>query len=287
MNTHVETASGSVRMHLVARRTVTGEQIAGYRGALRAGLAAPGTRQASPVHPFVLAHTLADQAVRALTEREEGRITLVHLGQEIRSRRLIRAGEDIAVELDVLGARRSPNGTRAAVRACLLDTGGALISESVTSVLLAGAARLEAFGTLPATTAPDRPDREQEPVTVVHEVTPEWIQRYARASGDDNPIHLDAETARAAGFPGVIAHGMSLLGLVCEEVTDRFAAGDASSVQNIGARFSTPVVSGADLRIELQPDRQRRTVAFTCRTAAGAAVKNGWVRFAGSRDGEE
>jgi len=38
--------------------------------------------------------------------------------------------------------------------------------------------------------------------------------RYAAASGDDNPLHRDPQVARAAGEPGVIAHGMLLMGLL-------------------------------------------------------------------------
>lgn len=37
------------------------------------------------------------------------------------------------------------------------------------------------------------------------------LRRYAAASGDDNPIHLDPELARQAGLPGPPVHGMLLL----------------------------------------------------------------------------
>ncbi len=33
-------------------------------------------------------------------------------------------------------------------------------------------------------------------------------RRYAEASGDHNPIHLDPAAARAAGLPGPILHGL-------------------------------------------------------------------------------
>jgi acyl dehydratase len=33
-------------------------------------------------------------------------------------------------------------------------------------------------------------------------------ERYAHASGDDNPIHVDDAAARAAGLPGRILHGL-------------------------------------------------------------------------------
>ena len=39
------------------------------------------------------------------------------------------------------------------------------------------------------------------------------LLHYAWASGDYNPIHFEATKARAMGLPGVIAHGMLILGL--------------------------------------------------------------------------
>ena len=43
---------------------------------------------------------------------------------------------------------------------------------------------------------------------------------YCGASGDPNPIHVDSDYARAAGFPDVFAHGMLVMayaGLMLEE----------------------------------------------------------------------
>jgi acyl dehydratase len=37
------------------------------------------------------------------------------------------------------------------------------------------------------------------------------LQRYAAASGDDNPIHLQPELARQAGLPAPPVHGMLLM----------------------------------------------------------------------------
>ena len=43
-------------------------------------------------------------------------------------------------------------------------------------------------------------------------VTRYALAMYAGASGDDNPIHLDIDHARAAGYPDVFAHGMLIMG---------------------------------------------------------------------------
>lgn len=45
--------------------------------------------------------------------------------------------------------------------------------------------------------------RESEPV--LHEVEKGMIRRFAEALGDPNPIYVDEEAARAAGFPALVA----------------------------------------------------------------------------------
>jgi 3-hydroxybutyryl-CoA dehydratase len=50
----------------------------------------------------------------------------------------------------------------------------------------------------------------------------EKIDRYARASGDFNPIHVDAAFAVRTPFGGTIAHGMLLLAYLSEMLTVAF-----------------------------------------------------------------
>ena len=70
------------------------------------------------------------------------------------------------------------------------------------------------------------------------------LARYAAASGDANPIHLDDDAARAAGLPGVVAHGMLTLALAGRLVTAW--AGDRYDVTTLRTRFPRPVVVPAD-----------------------------------------
>ena len=46
--------------------------------------------------------------------------------------------------------------------------------------------------------------------------------RYAGASGDFNPIHLDDEFARSVGLPGRILHGLYTMALVARAQTEAF-----------------------------------------------------------------
>ncbi|MFJ3728420.1 MaoC/PaaZ C-terminal domain-containing protein [Streptomyces sp. NPDC090045] len=270
--------------------TVTEGEITDYRGAARRDLPTARPGQASPVHTFVLAHTVAEQTVAALTAAEPGPVSVVHLGQDIRTVRPVRPGEEVTVRLEVAGIRKEPRGARIALRVRLVgEDGPEPFAELTISALLVGATLLEPFGDIGGGPAAPAPAGSSEPQSVVHELTCDWITAYAHASGDLNPIHLDAQAARGAGFDTVIAHGMSVVALAVEEAVDRFADGDSARVRGLGCRFSAPVPPGTALEILLQPDSQGRVVRFTCKTPKGAAVKSGWIELAQppAQEGEE
>ncbi|HVC99765.1 MAG TPA: MaoC/PaaZ C-terminal domain-containing protein [Candidatus Dormibacteraeota bacterium] len=81
---------------------------------------------------------------------------------------------------------------------------------------------------------------ELEPFT--WRVTREQIAAYAEASGDHNPIHLDDHAARAAGLPGVIAHGMLGMAQLANFVVAY--AGDHRRLRKLRCRFSGMVLPG-------------------------------------------
>ena len=66
-------------------------------------------------------------------------------------------------------------------------------------------------------------------------ITREDLKRYAAASGDPNPMHLDEEFARNAGYPGVFAHGMLSMGYLGEFLVQ---AGGVGSIRRLKARFA-------------------------------------------------
>ena len=72
--------------------------------------------------------------------------------------------------------------------------------------------------------------------------TKEQIAAYAGASGDHNPIHLDAEFARRVGLPGVIAHGMLQMGVLATVAAE--AAGGGERLRRMYCRFAGMVVPG-------------------------------------------
>lgn len=74
---------------------------------------------------------------------------------------------------------------------------------------------------------------------------------YAEASGDQNPIHQDAEVARAVGLPDVIAHGMWTMGAALELVTEH-VGGDPGRILSCSTRFTGMVVVPEDGTVQVQ-----------------------------------
>jgi acyl dehydratase len=68
-------------------------------------------------------------------------------------------------------------------------------------------------------------------------VTPDkyLTARYAGASGDFNPIHIDAEFALAVGLPGRILHGLWTMAQVARAQTE--AAGGPEHLKRLSVQF--------------------------------------------------
>jgi acyl dehydratase len=59
--------------------------------------------------------------------------------------------------------------------------------------------------------------------------------RYAGASGDFNPIHIDEEFAKAVGLPGRILHGLWTMAQVARAQTE--AAGGPEHLKRLSVQF--------------------------------------------------
>jgi acyl dehydratase len=69
-------------------------------------------------------------------------------------------------------------------------------------------------------------------------VTPDKYlpHRYAGASGDFNPIHIDPEFARQVGLPGNILHGLWMMAQVARG-NAQLAAGDPRALKRLSVQF--------------------------------------------------
>jgi len=74
-------------------------------------------------------------------------------------------------------------------------------------------------------------------------ITQEKIARYAEASGDHNPLHIDPEFAATTQFGGPVAHGMLVLAYLSEMLTVAFGERWVANGR-MKARFRAPARPG-------------------------------------------
>lgn len=72
--------------------------------------------------------------------------------------------------------------------------------------------------------------------------------RYAGASGDFNPIHIDADFARSVGLPGNILHGLYGMALVARAATAA-AGGDPRSLRRLSVQFRGMAVPEREIAV--------------------------------------
>jgi acyl dehydratase len=70
---------------------------------------------------------------------------------------------------------------------------------------------------------------------------------YCGASGDHNPIHVDLDFAKKAGFDDVFAHGMLAMAYLGQALTDAVAP---SAIRSFSTRFAAITQLGTQLTCE-------------------------------------
>ena len=87
-------------------------------------------------------------------------------------------------------------------------------------------------------------------------------RRYAKASGDDNPIHVDDAFAKSVGFPGVILQGLCTLALAVRALP--------KGLERLQVRFARPVSPGDTLTTSVW--KTGNELEFETATQAGDVV---------------
>jgi acyl dehydratase len=103
-----------------------------------------------------------------------------------------------------------------------------------------------------------------------------------RLSGDVNPLHVDPDFAKAAGFPRPILHGLATFGIAGHALLKAVCGYDSLRLTAMAARFSAPVFPGETIRTEIW--RDGGVVSFRARVIERnvIAINNGCAEVTGS-----
>jgi 3-hydroxybutyryl-CoA dehydratase len=117
---------------------------------------------------------------------------------------------------------------------------------------------------------------------VVRQLTQDQIARYADASGDHNPVHVDEAFARATPFGGTIAHGMLVLAFISEMMAAAFGEAWLTGGR-LRVRFRAPARPGDTITASARTQTERDdtiTYAVECRNQQGDVLISGTAEVA-------
>ena len=206
------------------------------------GIVAPPLYVVRLVHPLIF---------KCVSDRELGIdiLRVVHGEEDITWHGPIRPGDVVERHaiLELISQKKS--GAVMAWR-IFLTVDGATRVEVLNTIFARKQFFLEVGETL-GTSAPRRavPEDGWAPLGDPLPVAPDQADRYAAASLDRNPIHLDDATAKKAGLAGVILHGLCTMAFTSRAVVDSALHGDSSRLTRLSVRFSKPVLPGQTLTV--------------------------------------
>jgi hypothetical protein len=224
-------------------------------------------RDSLPVtYPHVLAFPL-QMAVMADGDFPFGAVGLVHVENRIEQHRRIGIGEEMTIRVRPTKLTPHPKGQTFSLLT-EVTVGDALAWESLSTMLRRGKSAPDAVisgmrGEVPTA----RGGGGFEGLGAEAPASAEWKlggdlgRRYAGVSGDRNPIHMHALTAKPLGFAGAIAHGMwtkaRCLAALDSRLPDSFA---------VDVRFRKPILLPARVEFASVTEGEAK-LAFAVRDA--------------------
>lgn len=103
---------------------------------------------------------------------------------------------------------------------------------------------------------------------------------FAAAAGDHNPLHLDADVAKAAGFERPVVHGMLTMAYVARILTQRFGA---CSLCSLRTKFTGVALRGDSIVLKAELKGVDATIGcyeLHAHIGSGVEVMSGEARVA-------
>ncbi|WP_378737413.1 MaoC/PaaZ C-terminal domain-containing protein [Nocardia brasiliensis] len=234
------------------RFEVTGERIAEYAAATNDPIEAHlAGKVASPVFAIVPVFEAMMMPVIDVAPMDIfGRV--VHGEQDFHFHRAIRPGDKLVSRAKAIGYTSRSNGTTITILIECKTEEGELVNEQYLTAFFRNIDAGKSVGSAAPAHKFDESLRTQDPVAVVPQhVDDDQTFRYAPASGDPVPLHLDDQVAKDAGLPGIIAHGLCTMAFASWAVLTEVAGSDVNRLRRFAVRFAKMVFPGDDLETRI------------------------------------
>ncbi len=172
-------------------------------------------------------------------------LLVVHGEQDMRLHKPIRPGMTLRSKAAPIGVHVKPSGTTVVVKVESRDDDGDLVAEQHMVSFFRGVSDGDGAGEdAPGHLLTDDVKVSDPVATVTQTLDHDQTYRYADASGDRMPMHLDESMAKSVGLPGIIIHGLCTMAFTSWAVVQSVAAGDSTRLKRLAVRFSRPVLPG-------------------------------------------
>jgi acyl dehydratase len=173
---------------------------------------------------------------------------VVHGEQDMRLFKQMTPGMVLNSRAAPVGVQVKPNGTTVVAKVETRDESGDLVAEQYMTSFFRGVSDGEGAGEEAPKHKLDGATKATEPVgKITQQIDLDQTYRYAEASGDNMPIHLDAEIAKSVGLPGIIIHGLCTMAFTSWAAIQEVCDGDPSRMKRLAVRFSRPVLPGQEI----------------------------------------
>jgi acyl dehydratase len=234
--------------------------------------AVPGGIVAPPMFAVVVTWI---PLLSALTDPElhADLLRLLHRAQDMEFLAPIRAGDLITSTSKIASIESAAGGEVMSVSLEARNQRDETVNRSTFTVFIRG--RRDSGTPIESKLSSDEAARGQPLLMVDQTVDTDQTFRYAEASGDRNPIHVDENVAKMAGLPGIILHGLCTMAFTSKVMIDNLCGGDPKRLKRMTVRFSRPVFPGDTIMTavwpaEVHPDRL--AFAYETSNAGGLAV---------------
>lgn len=101
-----------------------------------------------------------------------------------------------------------------------------------------------------------------------------------RQTGDLNPLHVDPATARAAGFPEPILHGLCTYGICLRAVMGEWCDYAPDAINHFAVRFAGVVYPGETIRVDMWKDADEISFEAYVEERQQKVISNGLAKLA-------
>jgi acyl dehydratase len=203
-------------------------------------------------------------------------LRLVHGEQDMEFANPIRPGDVVNASAKIISIEAKATGETMTLELNAANQKGQPVQKTHFIIFIRGARNRD----VAAEPRAAEPDRGAPMFSVAQTIDKDQTYRYAEASRDRNPIHVDENIAKMAGLPGIIVHGLCTMAFTSKVAIDKLCAGDPTRLKRLRVRFSRPVLPGQTITTRVWADGERngrKVFAYETFNPDGQAVIKGGI----------